>query len=56
MKFETPKMNISVFDVENVVTGASAPTAITNAQAAKDAVTSGANTVNADNIFEFSYN
>ena len=36
MKFEMPKMNISMFEMENVVTEASSVTNVANANAAAD--------------------
>lgn len=59
MKFETPKMNISMFAVENVVTTASEGTEVTEAQkvtAVYDKALSNMNPSDgADKIFRFTY-
>ena len=58
MKFETPKMSISLFAAENVVTNASQggqTPATTNHDSAYTALTSGSNAVAANNIVEFTF-
>ncbi len=57
MKFETPKMNISLFAAENVVTDASAPTpgTTTNYDTAKNHLLNGDKAVEANNIVEFTF-
>ena len=59
--FEIPKMNISMFETENVVTVSSGATSTTNKAAAQEALgtaiggNAGAGRTSADNIFEFNY-
>lgn len=55
MKFETPKMNISLFAAENVVTDASGIANSETVVEAKSVLTNETNKVAAANIFEFTF-
>ncbi|MGN1114994.1 MAG: hypothetical protein ACI4TH_00300 [Candidatus Ornithomonoglobus sp.] len=55
MKFETPKMNISMFAAENVVTEASAIMNSETVEAAKNALTAANSSVTAENTVVFTF-
>ena len=52
MKFETPKMNISMFATENVVTTASGATSPMTVEEARKALTT-AGVTSEENIYQF---